>query len=124
MQLRTQKKPTAPTAKNKAERLVAGKSLYEANCAACHQNNGSGIPSAFPPLANSDYLKNKDKGQIIKLVRAGLTGMITVNGKDFDGVMPAMTLNDEDLANTLTYIYNNWGNPGIEVTPEDVKKIK
>ena len=36
-----------------------GKSVYSKTCIACHQANGAGIPGAFPPLAQSDYL-NKD----------------------------------------------------------------
>ena len=35
--------------------------------------------------------------------------------------MPAWSLSDEDIANVLTYVYNTWGNSGLEVTPEEVK---
>ena len=35
--------------------------------------------------------------------------------------MPAWHLSDEDIANVLTYVDNSWGNPGLEVTPEQVK---
>ena len=35
--------------------------------------------------------------------------------------MPAWSLPDEDIADVLTYVYNNWGNSGQEVTPEEVK---
>lgn len=110
----------APVAKNKAERVKAGESAYANNCAACHQPTGVGVPDAFPPLAKSDYLKS-DKAKIIKTVTGGLSGKLTVNGKAFDGVMPAWDLPDEDIANVLTYVYNNWGNAGGEFTPADVK---
>ena len=39
----------------------------------------------------------------------------------FNGVMPAWDLPDEDIANVMTYIYNNWGNSGLEVRPADVQ---
>jgi mono/diheme cytochrome c family protein len=39
------------------ELMAAGKGIYEANCGACHQANGKGLPGAFPPLADSDYLQ-------------------------------------------------------------------
>ena len=46
---------------------------------------------------------------------------MTVNGKTFNGVMPAWDLPDEDIANVMTYIYNSWGNSGLEVRPADVQ---
>jgi nitrite reductase (NO-forming) len=38
--------------------------------------------------------------------------------------MPAMALNDEDVANVLTYVYNTWENNGTEVTPQDVAAVR
>jgi nitrite reductase (NO-forming) len=109
-----------PTAKGKQERIQFGGQVFATNCAACHQTTGMGIPAAFPPLAKSDYL-NADKIRAIKTVTGGLQGKVVVNGKEFDGVMPAWNLSDEEIANVLTYIYNSWGNSGKEVTPEEVK---
>jgi nitrite reductase (NO-forming) len=111
----------APTAKTKAERIALGEVVYTANCAACHQSAGIGVAQAFPPLAKSDFL-NADKARAIKVVTGGLQGRVTVNGHEFNGVMPAWNLSDEDIANVLTYVYNNWGNAGLEVTPDEVKK--
>ena len=101
----------APPAKTKKELLERGKGVYAANCAACHQANGQGIPKAFPPLVRSDYL-NADKVRAIRTVTGGLQGPITVNGEKYNGVMPAWTLSDEDVAAVLSYIYGSWGNSG------------
>ncbi|CAN5411332.1 copper-containing nitrite reductase [soil metagenome] len=109
-----------PKATNKAQRIASGESVYKTNCAACHQINGEGIPHAFPPLAKSDYL-NADKIRAIKTVTGGMQGKVKVNGQDYDGVMPAWSLTDEEIANVLTYSYNTWGNSGKEVTPAEVK---
>lgn len=108
----------APTAKNKSERIALGEGVYKENCMACHQENGQGVPHAFPPLAKADYLK--DEKLVIKAITGGLQGKITVNGVDYNGVMPAWDLNDEDVANVMTYIYNSWGNASREVKPDDV----
>jgi nitrite reductase (NO-forming) len=112
--------PVAPSAKSKAERVGLGASVYANNCQACHQAGGEGVPEAFPPLAQSDYL-NGDKIRAIKTVTGGLETKVTVNGQEFDGVMPAWDLPDEDIADVLTYIYANWGNSGLEVVPAEVK---
>ena len=48
---------TAEVAAASTDELMAqGEAAYLANCAACHQPNGKGLPGAFPPLAGSDYL--------------------------------------------------------------------
>ena len=105
---------------DKAERVKAGESVFVNNCAACHQPDGKGVPDAFPPLAKSGFL-NADKIRAVKIVTGGLNGKLTVNGQNFDGVMPAWDLPDEDIANVLTYVYNSWGNSGVDVLPADVK---
>ncbi len=112
--------PVQVPAANKAERIARGQVIYTANCVACHQATGVGIPAAFPPLAGSDFL-NGDKVRAIKTVTGGLDGKIVVNGAEFNGVMPAWSLSDEEVANVLTYVYNSWGNSGAEVTPAEVK---
>ncbi|GAA0879867.1 copper-containing nitrite reductase [Algoriphagus jejuensis] len=115
--------PEAPTAGSLSERIEIGKRLYAQTCLACHQENGQGIPNAFPPLANADYL-NADVDRAISIVLHGKTGEITVNGKTYNSVMTAQTLTDEQVANVLTYVYNSWGNNGTEVTPSMVTKVK
>jgi len=110
----------APVAKDKAARIKAGEAVFANNCAACHQPNGEGVPDAFPPLAHSSFLVG-GKIRAIETVSGGRNGKLVVNGKTFDGVMPAWDLPDEDIANVLTYAYNSWGNSGEDVTPTDVK---
>ncbi|HEX4922549.1 MAG TPA: copper-containing nitrite reductase [Bdellovibrionales bacterium] len=114
--------PAAPIAKSKAERLEFGERVYKQNCVACHQTQGQGIEGAFPPLAKSDYLNDKNKA--IEAVVTGLSGKIIVNGKEYHGVMPAWELPDEDVANVLTFVYNSWGNNGSVITPDEVAKIR
>ena len=106
-------------AKNKAERVLFGERVYAQNCAACHQAKGEGIPGAFPPLTGSDYLLSDPEHSIDVLLK-GLSGKITVSGQEYNGVMPAVQLSDEKVANVLTYILNSWNNNGGEITPQQV----
>lgn len=110
-------------AKSMAEKMEFGKIAYMQTCFACHQGEGQGIPNAFPPLANSDYL-NADVNRAIDVVLYGLSGEITVNGNKYNSVMTAQSLSDEEVANVLTYVYNSWGNSGADVTPAMVKSRK
>ena len=109
----------APAAKTREERIKLGADVFANNCQACHQADGQGVPDAFPPLAKSDYL-NGDKIRVIKTVTGGLEQKLIVNGREFNGVMPAWSLSDEDIAKVLTYVYSQWGNSGQEVTPAEV----
>ena len=113
----------APAATTKEERIKLGAEVFANNCQACHQADGQGVPDAFPPLAKSDYL-NGDKIRAIKTVTGGLETKLTVNGHEFNGVMPAWSLSDEDIADVLTYVYNTWGNSGQEVIPAEVKAYR
>ena len=103
--------------------MARGKLIYNTVCMACHQAEGQGIPQAFPPLAKSDYL-NADTKRAISTVLHGLTGPVTVNGAVYNSVMPQLGLNDEQVANALTYVYSQWGNNGTEVLPSTVKEVR
>ena len=114
---------TASVANNKDQRIKLGKIVYAQNCQACHQAEGQGIKGAFPPLADSDYL-NADVNRSIGVVAHGLEGQIKVNGELYNSTMPKISLTDEEIANVLTYVYNNWGNKGGEITPQEVARVK
>ena len=115
------KLPTTKTTEVVAfQDVTKGKGIYAKTCLACHQANGQGVPNAFPPLAKSDYL-NADTNRAIRAVLNGLTGPITVNGKKFNSVMTGQGLNDQQVADVLTYVYSSWGNNNTKVTPAMVK---
>ncbi len=112
-----------PATRTKEDRMRLGANVYAANCLACHQADGKGIPGAFPPLAKSDYLM-ADKTRAIHTVVEGLEGVVTVNGVVYNSIMPKLLLSDDDVANVLTYVRSSWGNQGDAVTPEEVRKVR
>jgi nitrite reductase (NO-forming) len=121
----TAAKANAAGTLSKDDQIAAGKQLFTGTCSVCHQANGEGLPGVFPPLAKSDYLARQDKNHLISIPLHGLTGKITVNGKDYDSVMPPMTqLTDDEVANLLTYVLNSWGNPGGQVSKDEVAKVR
>ncbi|MCW9707302.1 copper-containing nitrite reductase [Fodinibius salsisoli] len=118
-----QEKRAIPTASTTEERIEFGRETYMSVCQACHMADGSGIEGAFPPVAESDYL-NEDPDRAISAVVHGLQGEITVNGETYNGVMPRQNLTNEEVANVITFILNNFGNEGGEVTPEQVERVR
>jgi nitrite reductase (NO-forming) len=98
--------------------------LYNGTCSVCHQQNGEGLANVFPPLANSDYLM-ADPYRAIEIVLNGMTGPVTVNGTDFNSVMPPMSqLNDDEIANILSFVLNSWGNEDGEISSADVAAVR
>ena len=97
---------------------VDGKALFAAQCAACHQVTGQGLPGVFPPLAGSEWVTGEPR-VLVNILLHGVTGEIIVAGKNYQGVMPAFRqLGDAELAAVASYIRSAWGNQAAPLTPE------
>jgi cytochrome c oxidase subunit II len=100
------------------EQLKArGEKVYAANCVACHQANGKGVPPAFPPLDGSKLVLGPKAAQIDVVlngvVKGGTPTPMAAFGKQ---------LNNVELAAVITFTRNNWGNKtGELVQPADIK---
>jgi mono/diheme cytochrome c family protein len=101
-----------------------GKEVY-GQCQACHQPNGMGVPGQFPPLAKSEYVNGGDKRMIAILLK-GLQGSVTVEGKQFNGAMPAWeaVLTPKKIAAVATYVRQSFGNTAPEVSEAKVQAAK
>ncbi len=101
--------------------LVArGEKVYTANCVACHQANGKGVPPAFPPLDGSKVAT----GPVAAHIDTVLNG-VTKNGVATAMVPWKGTLSVTDIAAVVTYERNAWGNhTGDAVQPSMVAAAK
>ena len=94
-----------------ADLSARGEKVYAANCVACHQATGKGVPGAFPALDGSQVVNGMQEGQIA----------ILLNGKN---AMPAWkaTLSDTEIAAVITYTRNSWNNKASDniVQPAEV----
>lgn len=94
-----------------AELKEAGEKVYAANCTACHQANGKGMPPAFPPLAGSKVVLATADQQI----------GVLLNGRPGTAMASFARLSSTDLAAVITYTKNSFGNAtGTMVQPADV----
>ena len=104
-----------------------GKQVYDALCLNCHQPEGKGLPGIYPSIAGSDWAAG-DPARLIKMLTHGLSGPIRVNGEDFKQLaplpMPPMGLNDQQVADVLSYVRANFSNKAPAVTPEQVKTVR
>jgi mono/diheme cytochrome c family protein len=103
-----------------------GKRVYEAVCGICHGVDGAGKPGQAPPLAGSEWVTTKGDSRLAHIPLQGLSGALTVEGKDWNLNMAPMgvALSDSDLAAVLTYMRSSWGNKAGEVTADEVKKVR
>jgi len=111
----------APAAAGSGE---PGEQVYSTVCAACHQATGKGLPGAFPALAGSDWV-TADPETPIRIVIAGLSGPIKVAGADYNSMMPPPPgLDDEKIAQVLTYVRKSFGNTAGAVTKDQVSAVR
>jgi mono/diheme cytochrome c family protein len=93
-----------------SDQMAQGEQLFEQNCAACHQADGTGAPPAFPALAGNENLEDLE--------------LIVGNIHEGKGAMPPFpNLTAAQIAAVATYIRNSWGNAFGEVTTEEVAGI-
>lgn len=101
----------------------SGEQLY-LRCATCHQPDGKGLPGSFPPLAGSHYANAADPAVPISVVLHGMQGPLTIDGVDYNGVMPAygtgIEMSDDEVAAVLTHVRSSWGNASGAVTAAQV----
>ena len=98
------------------ELTARGEAVYTANCAACHQANGKGVPPAFPPLDGSKIAT----GPVAAHLDVVLNGVVR-NGQATAMVAWKNTLSPTEVAAVVTYERNAWGNHvGDVVQPSQV----
>jgi mono/diheme cytochrome c family protein len=99
----------------------AGVDSYLANCSACHQTGGEGIPGLFPPLKGSGVVNKDDATKHIRVILYGMKGA-RAGGVIYLAVMPpfAGALSDDDIVAIVNYERKSWGNLGKAVTATQV----
>jgi mono/diheme cytochrome c family protein len=98
--------------------LVRGKKNYEKHCANCHGKNGEGLQLLIPPLTDPVWLNNDS---IVCIIKNGMDGSITVNGKNYNGRMPMNeTLDEDEIADLVNYIRYDFTKSTLKMTISQV----
>jgi mono/diheme cytochrome c family protein len=105
--------------------IARGRKIYRTYCLSCHQQDGSGVYQMYPPSQRSPYVKGKSS-TLIKILVNGRTEGVEINGDTYNNAMPPFgnTLKDQQIADVLTYVRNNFGNKASQVYSLQVKKIR
>lgn len=129
MERRKMQQPNIKTPDEVADNLergktVAGENIYNTYCAGCHQRNGKGDGTRFPPLVQSEWVTG-DKKRLIRVLLEGLNEPIKVKGVAYNGLMPAhQFLKDEEVAAVANYIRKKFNNITDPVKPEEVSALR
>lgn len=110
--------------------IAAGKKSFVQTCAACHQASGTGVAGVYPPLAGSEWVTGSEE-HVVRILLHGLAGPVEVEGKTYNGAMPAFgkvtgggyNWNEEKVSQVLTYIRQEWGNKAAPITKDQVAEI-
>ncbi|MEX2231988.1 MAG: cytochrome c [Cyclobacteriaceae bacterium] len=106
-----------------ASSIDRGKLLYEQNCLACHQADGSGVPHLAPPLIKGTFVGG-DKTRLIKIITHGLQD-VEIKGEIYANPMPAFDfLTDQEIADLLTFVRGSFENMEGPVSIEEVKQAR
>lgn len=98
------------------ETMERGEKVYTGTCAVCHQPTGEGLPPTFPALKGSKIATGPVDAHIHQVLfgKAGTAMQAFMN-----------QLNDQEVADVVTYERNAWGNnTGTLVTADMVKAIR
>ncbi|CAN5674646.1 cytochrome c [soil metagenome] len=114
--------PAPPVATVSVER---GAKLYADQCAQCHGDQGEGAAGAYPALAGNRAVLIDPPANLVHMVLEGGFPPATAGNPRPYGMPPfGTTLNNEDIANLLSYIRSAWGNQGGAVSPVDVNRYR
>jgi mono/diheme cytochrome c family protein len=101
-----------------------GQYVYQLVCLSCHMIDGGGVPHLNPPLIESSYVQG-DKKKLIGIVLNGMTDRIAIDDEYYSNNMaPHADLNDQQIADVLTYVRSNFGNKAGPVKAAEVKQAR
>jgi mono/diheme cytochrome c family protein len=108
-----------------AASAARGKTIYLQRCMVCHQADGGGVPKLNAPLDGSSAVNGTDVAKLIKYIVKGFADRVEIDGELYSNAMPAAAdLTDQQIADVLTFIRNNWSNKAGSVTTLQVKQTR
>lgn len=104
---------------------AVGAATYASNCQSCHRETGAAAPPFVPPLAGNPTVVDKDAASLINVVLNGSSPLV-VKGRPDAYRMPQYReqLNDQQVADVVTFIRESWGNHADPVSAKEVGDLR
>lgn len=102
----------APADREGLDEYAAGRALFLANCAECHQANGRGIPNVYPALDGSEVVRGSgiDVALVLRIGRGEMPSFLGV-------------FSDQETAALINYLRNAWSNQGDTLSAADIAEL-
>jgi len=116
---------TEADALHKADVSKPGAQVYVDRCAACHRTDGKGYPGVFPALAGNPVLQTASPRAALHIVMSG--GQLPALKKAPSRLVMgpyADVLDDQEIADVVTFIQTSWGNKGGPATAKDARDVR
>jgi mono/diheme cytochrome c family protein len=127
-QKKTTQTKTTTTSSTSASSLKAsierGQKVYATFCLTCHQVDGGGVPKMNPPLIKTKWVLG-DKKELVSVIIKGMKDPIEIEDEEYHNPMPPHAhLTDQQIADVLTFVRNNFGNKASAVSASEVKGVR
>lgn len=117
--------PAQARALTAADMEKPGATTYVAKCSSCHGLDGKGQGQWMPPLAGASSSLSHENATIINLTLNGSERVVAQGIPDAYRMPPYRNqLNDQEMAEVLTFVRTAWGNHGGAVTPQEVAELR
>ncbi len=102
-----------------------GAPIYVDSCASCHRTDGKGYAHFFPELRGNPVLMGENPISLIHIVLMGQT-LPGIPAAPSSITMPPFgwRLDDQQVAEVVTFIRSSWGNKAPAVSADDVRKVR
>lgn len=109
----------------KGDDSARGAAVYVDSCAACHKTDGGGYAHFFPELRGNPVTMSGNPVSLIHITLMGQT-LPGLKAAPSSITMPPFgwRLDDNQIADVVTFIRNSWGNSAPPVTAEEVRKVR
>jgi alcohol dehydrogenase (quinone), cytochrome c subunit len=103
----------------------AGATVYLGFCAPCHGIDGKGQAPFMPPLSGNPAVLDANPSSLINLVLNGAEPLVAKGIPDaYRMPQYRIQLNDEQIAQALSFVRSGWGNDAAPVTTNEVEKLR
>jgi len=102
-----------------------GSQVYYEYCASCHGYDGGGRDKHMPSLAGNPIVLDPNPSSLINLTLNGSLRVIIDGDADtFDMPYHRGLLNDEQIADVVTFMRKSWGHDSSAVNTEQVTEVR
>ncbi len=105
--------------------LQHGGQVYTQHCAACHGEQGQGVPGLYPALAGNRAVNMDSPANVVQMVLHGGFAPATAGNPRPFGMPPFLqVLSDADVAAVTSYVRQSWGHDAPAVSELQVRRSR